>query len=170
MKKEISLADIRGDSASFRALNPVVFGLPKKGAVQSDPASATATLRAGATKDRQPRQMTRTEREFEAMLRFEFPASAIHWEWYRLRLGGSCWYTPDFAVVANSVGTNERPPHSVMFFEVKGAYLFKGATKSATASSLTKPKSAATLYPQHRFFVAQKNKDGTWSREEYLPA
>lgn len=110
-------------------------------------------------KEKKPRTKTRTEAEFEAILRRENPSATILFERYTLKLGNDVRYTPDLAII-HADGT-------IFFFEVKGAYLFRGATKSATASSLTKPKLAAEMFPWHRFYRATKAKDGQWTRERY---
>lgn len=109
-------------------------------------------------KEKKPRSKTRTEAEFEAILRRENPGATILFERYTLKLGNDLRYVPDFAVI-DATG--------ISFWEVKGAYLFRGATKSATHTSLTKPKLAAELFPWHRFYRATKGKDGQWTRELY---
>lgn len=148
-------------SRDFRILNPQAFG------DSTPPAAPPRPLEpSGATKMREkakkPKIMTRTELEYAAILCRENPACKIIYERYTLKLSNDCRYTPDFAVI--------HPDKSVDFHEVKGAFLFSGARKSSTASSLTKPKLAAENFPQHRFFVAQKDKPGNWTREEFRSA
>lgn len=189
MKRGITIADI--DPKCLARISPT---LRQPGNIEIDVAGKLVARKVGgaplpgfgkgvldepwpapAIKTKKPREMTKTEREFEAILKREFPQAKVSWEWYTLRLGAHCTYRPDFCVTHECSCVRADNGHaqqyfSIHFYEVKGAYLFKGARKSATTASLTKPKAAATLYPQHRFFVAQKAKDGTWSREEYLPA
>lgn len=97
------------------------------------------------------RKMTRTEAEFELILKQRFPEAEIEWEKFTFKLANDCRYTPDFSVLLNGI---------YEFWEVKGKFLFKGATKSATHTSLTKPKVAAEKF-NFRFHFAQKI-DGEW--------
>lgn len=115
-----------------------------------------------AEKTKQPKIPTGTEREYEAMLRREHPDCRVLFERYTLKLSNDCRYVPDFAVV--------HPDGRVDFHEVKGAFLFGGATKSSTHTSLTKPKLAAENFPQHNFCRATKDKLKNWTREHYKPA
>lgn len=152
-------------SPEVRRNNPHIFG-PGAGAPPAPSAGLGQVCpKPGAAPDpkvKQQRGKTRTELEFEAMLRRENPGADILFERYTFKLANDCRYTPDFAVVWVC--------GRIDFYEVKGAFLFKGATASATRASLTKPKLAAQLFPWHHWFRAQKAKDGTWSLEEFTAA
>lgn len=115
------------------------------------------TVKAIPVKQKKTKEPNKTEREFGAYLRHENPECDVLFEAYTLKLGDDCRYTPDWALVSKFDG-------SINFYEVKGAFLFKGATKSATDSSLTKPKTAASMF-RHTFHIARKAKDGSWSIE-----
>jgi hypothetical protein len=109
-------------------------------------------------KAKKPREPNKTEREFGLILQKRFPDCEVTWEKYTFLLAPGCRYTPDWCV------TNR---HGIlMFFEVKGAFLFKGAHASALTATLTKPKVAAEMF-RHRFVIAQKI-DGAW-HETPLP-
>lgn len=124
-------------------------------------------------KARTPKNKTRTEKEFEAMLKRENPGCPVLFERYTFKLADDCRYTPDFCVVhcqPYDIKSPEHPWTWLDFWEVKGAHLYKGASASATRTSLTKPKLAAELFPWHAFSVAQKDKLGEWTRKRYYPA
>jgi len=97
-----------------------------------------------AKKPRRAKEPNRTEREYESILKAQFPVSQIRWEAYTLRLAARCAYTPDYAVI--------HADGRVDLHEVKGAFIFSKA--------LVKPRLAAVQFPQHRFFLAQKKKSG----------
>lgn len=101
-----------------------------------------------AVKPRRAIEPNKTEREFERILRAQYPNAIIRWEAYTLKLASRTNYTPDFSVI--------HPDNSLDFYEVKGAYIFPKA--------ITKPKIAAQEFP-HRFFLAQKLK-GEWKITE----
>jgi hypothetical protein len=107
---------------------------------------------------KKPREMNKTEREFYLILRMRFPQSNINYEPIMFRLAHGCNYRPDFHV--------EHPCGAQEFYETKAEFLFKGAHKSSTTATLTKPKVAAELY-RFRFHIAQKI-DGQW-HETSLP-
>ncbi len=115
-------------SASMIALN-----------ADSEEAAKDTALK-GAPKGRQP---NRTEREYELILRAQFPHATIRYEAYTLKLAEGCRYVPDFAV--------EHADGTLEFYEIKGRFIFSKA--------LTKPKTAAELFPQ-RFTLAQKTESG----------
>lgn len=92
-----------------------------------------------------PRGKTRTEAEFELILKSEHPSAVILFEAYTLKLAPDTRYTPDYAVVEDN---------RVSFYEVKGRYVYEKA--------LNKPKIAAAMFPQHKFFLAMKSDNG-WS-------
>jgi len=114
----------------------------------STPQSPKSTKDSGK-KPHRAKEPNRTEREFEAQLRTEFPKATIRWEAYRLKLAPLATYEPDYSV-AHENGTVE-------FFEVKGPYVFPKA--------LAKLRVAAVMFPQHKFTLAQKKKIG-WERTE----
>lgn len=104
------------------------------------------------------REMSGTEREYHAILKRRWTGCEITWEKYTLNLAPGCRYKPDFCVTSAQ--------GQLIFYEVKGKFLFKGAHASATATSLTKPKVAAEMF-RHTFIIAQKI-DGKWF-EKTLP-
>jgi hypothetical protein len=157
--------EIKEPSAAVRALNPHVFGPTAAAGGPQRPVSASLPVKVAESSKRAVK-MTRTEAQYEAMLRRENPDAQIQFERYTLKLANDCRYTPDFAVIRKA---QHADVWMIEFHEVKGAFLFGGATKSATASSLTKPKLAAELFPWHRFFRATKDKEGNWTREEFKP-
>lgn len=142
--------------------------------------SLVSTISGPNTPEKPPKvkagpQMTQTEREFKAMLERENPGCRVLFSRYSFLLSTDCRYVPDFAVVHPVEWLQRESGASVPFcslelHEVKGAHLFRGATKSMTTATLVKPKLAAELFPWHRWFRATKSKDGTWSREEYRAA
>lgn len=143
-------------SASFLALNPDLGApAPARCATASAPEAKTGPEIPEKRKS-EPKK-TGTEIEFEAMLRRQYPESNIRFEAYTLKLADGLRYTPDFAV--------EHPDGSIDFYEVKGAFLFRGATQSMTRATLTKPRTAAMLFPQ-RFHIAIKDRSGEWSIEK----
>lgn len=157
--------DLNKVGPAVRRLNPELFG-PNSSA-SAPPARVCAPNRGQiAEKAKGQLKKTRTEAEYEAMLKREFPSAKILFQRYTLRLANDLRYTPDFAVVYDRIDGSLL----VEFHEVKGAFLFGGAAKKTTELSLTKPKCAAELFPWHNFYVAQKSKDGQWTRERILPA
>ena len=95
---------------------------------------------------------TQAEAEYELILKAEYHDAQILFQAYTLKLAPDTRYTPDFAVVFE----NGR----VDFHEVKGAFVF--------AKALNKPKVAAAMFPQHKFFLAQKSQAG-W-KIKFLPS
>lgn len=145
----------RSSRQSVRDLNPELFG----GALPAGRAASGPEAEKGPSEPKQAPEPKKTgaEKEFEMILRREYPDCEIKFEAYTLVLAPGLRYTPDFAV--------EHPDGKLSFFEVKGAFLFKGATKSMTRATLTKPRTAAMLFP-HRFHIAIRSRSGEWSREK----
>lgn len=106
-------------------------------------------IAAAAGAEKQGRKMNRTEAEYQAMLRAQYPEAEIKYEAYTLKLANGVRYTPDFAVCHRD--------RTVDFHEVKGRFIFSRA--------LVKPRVAATTFPHHRFFLAQKIA-GSWTVTE----
>lgn len=102
-------------------------------------------------KPRRATEPNKTEREFEAILRAQFPDAIIRWEAYTLRLASKCSYSPDYSVL------HPGPDRRLDFYEVKGAYIFPKA--------LSKPRMCAQEF-DHKFFLAQKSK-GEWRITEF---
>lgn len=99
-------------------------------------------------KPRRATEPNKTEREYERILRAQYPDAEIRWEAYTLRLADRCSYSPDFSVLHRD--------NTIDFHEVKGGYVFPKA--------LVKLRVAAQEFP-HRFFLAQKTK-GEWKITE----
>lgn len=116
-----------------------------------------------AEKPIRDKKRSQAEWEYEAMLKREYPEAEILYERYTFTLANKLKYTPDYAVVWRWKD-NGQDYSEVELHEVKGKYLFRGATASATRSSLTKPRTAAQMFPWHKFYIAQKI-DGSWTRE-----
>ena len=96
-------------------------------------------------------KMNKTEAEYECMLKVkardgEIKAYLAH-ESIKFKIGANrCWYTPDFAVIAND-GVLE-------MHEVKGPYVRDDAR--------VKFQAATQLYPGFRWVWSQRNKNGHW--------
>lgn len=100
-------------------------------------------------KPRRAKAPNQTEREYEAMLRRQFPDADIRWEAYVLRLADRATYSPDFSI--------QHPDGRLEFAEVKGSYVFPKA--------LVKLRIAAEMF-NHRFVLAQRLKGGEWKIEQ----
>lgn len=98
---------------------------------------------------------SKTEAEYELILKAIHPGSEILFGCYTFLLAPKLRYKPDLCV--------SFPNGLLHFYEIKGKYLFMGAHKSATTATLSKPRMAASLF-NHRFFIAQKI-DGEWRVE-----
>lgn len=123
------------------------FGAGKPGTVAAVPVpDAVATV---PVKPRRAKQPNQTEREYEAMLRRQFPDAEIRWEAYVLRLADRATYSPDFSI--------QHPDGTLEFAEVKGSYVFPKA--------LVKLRIAAEMF-NHRFVLAQRLKGGEWKIEQ----
>jgi len=105
-------------------------------------------------KPRKQRQMNHTERELMMMLQRENPCALIRYEAYTLKLAPQLRYTPDFSVKQL---TGNLETGRIDFYECKGAFVWSRA--------LNKPKMAAQMFEEHRFFIAQK-RNGKWRIEQ----
>lgn len=103
-----------------------------------------------AAKPMRAKEPNKIEREYELMLKAQFPAAVIRWEAYTLRMANRATYTADYSVL--------HPNGILEFHEVKGAFVF--------AKGLVKPRIAAAMFPLHKFTLAQKKKDG-WHITEF---
>jgi hypothetical protein len=96
--------------------------------------------------EKKRRSMNRTEAEYQRILQTKYPDAVIRYEAYTLTLAPALRYTPDFSV--------KHLDSTMDFHEVKGRFIFSRA--------LNKPKMAAQMFGEHRFFLAQKI-DGQWN-------
>lgn len=94
------------------------------------------------TKSSEP---NKTEAAYWRLLKSQYPECEVRFNQYTLKLGDNCRYTPDLAVV--------HPDGKIDFHEVKGGFIFEKA--------MYKPRMAASEFPHHKFFLAQK-KQGEW--------
>lgn len=154
MEDARALAKRTGNTDLMRQLDmPVNRPIPERHKPASAPGAPESHHGAQEPpKVRNPKEMNKTEREYHAILSKQFPDCEIGYEMFTFRLADRKRYTPDLSVTSKD--------HRVIFFEVKGKFLFRGAHKSATDSSLTKAYWAAHQLP-FRFHIAQKI-DGRW--------
>ena len=107
---------------------------------------------AGLVAPRRARFQTKTEEEFEAILRTGYPQDAVLFQALKFRIGvvgGRCWFSPDFVKVGRSSG-------HITVFEVKGPFVREDST--------IKFKAAAEKYPFCTWEMHQRQKDGTWRK------
>jgi len=97
------------------------------------------------------KKMSKPEREYERILRNEFPQCEIRHEGISFKLEGGL-YTPDFTVWNGII--------LALVVEVKGAYRLQSAGRSHFAF-----KSAKAAWPHIKFRFAQCGKDG-WNITE----
>lgn len=106
-------------------------------------------------------QMNRTEKAYASFLEAEKHAGRIAAFWFeaiKLKIAeGTCWLTPDFAVL--------RPNGELEFHDVKGSM------RIWTEDSKVKMKVCATAYPFRVFVVCpkQKKSGGGWELHEVAP-
>lgn len=142
-------------SKAVRDLNPHLSGASNVGqpapqhglAPRLKPSEGSDTPPGAST----PKYDSRLEAEFAAYLEREKASSRILHHRYTLLLAEGLRYTPDFAEV--------HADGRVDFYECKGRFLFGGASASHTRATLTKPRTAAEIFPHHRFFIVTKNKE-----------
>lgn len=128
--------------------------LKRSGRQQPSDSRLAPSLRAGdqkpvagrAAPKKRPSK-TKAEAEYELILKAEHPEARILFQAYTLKLAFDCRYTPDFSVV--------HPDGRVDMHESKGNYIYEKA--------LNKPRIAARMFPQHKFFLAQKSKEHGWT-------
>jgi hypothetical protein len=143
-KKKVSLDDIRGDSASFRALNPGLF--QSRQGVQEPPQAPEGTKR--PPKRSKAKELSQSERYMEALLtQFRNRGEIIDFRFEEIILvvgTDLCRYTPDFAVV--------RPGKPLLFVEMKGAKKWE--------DSIVKFKAAKKQFPFFEFQMWEHTKEG----------
>lgn len=126
------------------------FGVPQGAREDGKPLAATLTQFeaikpvAGRLAPKRARKQTKTEEEFERILKARYPNSrAILWEALKFRLASRTWYTPDFVRVGND--------GHVSVYEVKGPRIWDDA--------IVKFKVAKEQFPFFTWEMHQK-KDG----------
>lgn len=150
-KRGVTLADVRTDSASFRAANPHLFGgapavkAPERAlGGDSKPVSPSKRVRTA------PKPKTKPEIERNLILGAEQRRGEIEsfeFEGITLSIGDGTRYTPDFAVWLHS--------GKLRFVEVKGPWWEEDA--------LIKWKVAKGKYRHCEFEFWSRQKDG-WTR------
>jgi hypothetical protein len=88
------------------------------------------------------KKKTNTEEAFAMWFHFRHPSCGLLYEPFKLRIDGTCWYTPDYFC-----------PELLTVFEVKGSHIFE--------DSVIKFKAARAMHAYFHF-EAWQLKDGTW--------
>ncbi len=144
-KRAMRHLDVSKLSDTMKALNPHLYEPPADFGkiVMRQPGEPLEVPT--KKKPRRAKEPNQTEREYEAILKRQFPGAVIRWEALTLRLADRCTYSPDYIVFL--------PNGSIECHEVKGGFIFPKA--------LVKPRMAAEAFPW-RFVLAQKRKGGEW--------
>jgi hypothetical protein len=102
-------------------------------------------------------RLNKTERRWLEMMRVRRHCAKIGIQEITFRLANQVRYTPDFSV---TLLDHMKEQASMVFYEIKGAYIREDAW--------IKLKTAASLFPQFRFVMAQW-KDNRWTDTEIKP-
>lgn len=91
----------------------------------------------------------KTELAFENRFRFEHPSCSLLYEPFKLRIDGTCFYTPDYF-----------SPELMIVYEVKGPHIFE--------DSVIKFKAARAIHKWLNFEMWQY-RNGVWREIRKLP-
>ena len=173
--------DLGKCSEAVRKLNPHLAGASgTANAAPTRPQDCVSALGRVETAEKSPARSctdfdSRFEEQFNAYLQREKPANAVvHYHRYTLVLAAGLRYTPDFAIVRTEKRYDPDLGEEVAwsridFYECKGKFLYRGASKEHTRASLAKPRTAAEIYPQHNFFIVTKTEGGGFDIQRCKP-